>query len=84
MGWAERINPHSWYNRSRAMQIKEAQMIASLGRAIKRFARTALALIITGAVAAATKEPKWIIFAPVINAVAKYLRDRFGLKYIPL
>jgi len=84
MGWAERANPNSWYNRKKVKQEREAKEMAAFGRALKRFARTALALLITGGIATATGEPKLLIFAPVINAVAKWLREKFGLKYIPL
>jgi len=84
MGWAERLNPNSWYNKSRVKKEREAKEMAAFGRALKRFARSALGLIITGTVATATQEPKWLIFAPVIQAVAKYLRDKLGIKYLPL
>lgn len=84
MGWAERANPNSLYNLSKVAKEKEAQTMAAFGRAIKRFSRIGLALLITGILATVKKDPKWLVFAPVINAVAKYLRDRFGLKYIPL
>lgn len=58
--------------------------MAAIGNAIKRFSRIGLALLITGILATVKKDPKWLIFAPVINAVAKYLRDRFGIKYLPI
>jgi hypothetical protein len=83
MGWAERENPNSEYNRKNRRE-KEGQMWEKLGRAIKRLARGALALLIAGGVAAATKDPKWIALAPLINATAKWLRDTLGLKNIPL
>lgn len=84
MGWAERINRERKNSERNEPTIKEAQMWQSLGRAIKRFGRAALALLITGAVATATEDPKWLLFAPLIQAVAKYLRERLGLKYLPL
>jgi len=84
MGWAERLNPNSWYNRSRKQKEREAKEMAAFGSAIKRFSRIGLALLITGILATVKKDPKWLVFAPVINAVAKYLRDRFGIKYLPL
>lgn len=58
--------------------------MASFGRALKRFARGALALLISAGVAAAMKDPKWIALAPIINAVAKWLRDNLNLTKIPL
>lgn len=59
-------------------------MWEAVGSALKRFARVSFALIIAGAIAAATKDPKWLIFAPVISAVAKYLRKRFDIPNIPV
>ena len=51
---------------------------------LKRFGRAALAIVIAGLICYTTKEPKMLIFAPLIQAVAKYLRDRFKLKNIPV
>ena len=84
MGWAERLNPNSEYNKSRVKKESEARKMAAIGRAIKRFGRIGLAVIIAGVLATVKQDPKWLLFAPLINAVAKYLRDRFSLKYLPL
>lgn len=84
MGWACRLNPRSDCDPRRRKEEREAKKMAAVGRAIKRFSRIGLALLITGILANVKQDPKWLIFAPVINAVAKYLRDRFNLKYLPL
>lgn len=49
-----------------------------------RAARTAAAVGLASAAAWATKDPRWVWLAPVISAVAKVLRDEYGLKNIPL
>ena len=49
-----------------------------------RLIRTASGLGIASAVAWASNDPRWIWLAPVITAVAKALRERFGLTNIPL
>jgi len=50
--------------------------------ALIRFARNALALMATGAVAYYKNDPRFIVFAPLINATAKYLREKYRLKYL--
>lgn len=84
MGWACRANPNSDCDPWRNKLEKGVEIMGSFLRGLKRFGRSLLSLLITGAVAIATKEPSWLIFAPVIQATAKFLRDKFGLKYIPL
>lgn len=84
MGWACRLNPRSNCDLGYRKKEKEVQVANALGSTVKRFSRIALALLIAGAIARAKEDPVWLIFAPFINAVAKYLRVRFGLKYIPL
>lgn len=51
--------------------------------AIKRFGRNIFSLLISGATAYLSDIPQLIIIAPAINAVGKWLRDKFGLTYIP-
>jgi len=53
-------------------------------RALKRLVRGAASLLISGGLVYATKDAKMIMFAPIINAVAKFLRDKFGIKYMPV
>ena len=51
---------------------------------IWRAVRTAASVGIATAVMAVTNNPKWIWLAPLITAAGKALRDKFGLKNIPL
>jgi len=84
MGWAERLNPNSRYNNYGQKEKEEQIMWETLGRAGKRLFRASVALLIAGALATANKDPKLLLFAPLIQAVAKYLRDKLGLTYFPL
>jgi hypothetical protein len=49
-----------------------------------RAARTAAALALASTAAWVAKDPKWIWLTPIIAAVGKVLRDRYGLTNIPL
>jgi len=51
-------------------------------RALIRIGRTALALTLAGAVVVAQNDPRWYWLAPVLNGGCKYLRDKYGLKYL--
>ena len=51
-------------------------------RTLIRFARNTLALLATGAIAYYKNDPRFLVFAPLVNAVAKYLRDKYGLKHL--
>jgi len=84
MGWAERLNYNSWYNRSKVRREREVKMENALTRSLKRLVRSTLGLVIAGAIAYTNKDPKLLLFAPVIQASAKYLRDKFNLEYLPL
>lgn len=84
MGWAYRLNPRSDCDPHHRKKERETIMTDALGSTIKRFSRIALALLIAGAIARAKEDPAWLMFAPFLNAVAKYLRARFGLKFLPL
>lgn len=52
--------------------------------AIWRLIRVAASLGIAALAAWLTKNPKWIWLAPIISAVAKALREKYGLNNIPL
>ena len=84
MGWACRLNPRSdcdpLYRKKKEYEPMDEKLI----KALKRWCRAGLAIIISGILIHATKDPKWIILAPIIQALAKYLRDKFGIKYMPL
>jgi len=51
--------------------------------ALKRFGRVGIGIILAGIPAYFAKDPRYILLAPVINAVGKWLRSQFGLKNIP-
>jgi uncharacterized membrane protein YccC len=51
---------------------------------IWRAARTATALGLASAVAWVANDPRWVWLAPIISAVAKAVRDKYGLQNIPL
>lgn len=53
-------------------------------RGLKRFGRAAVSIILAGIPAYFDNDPKWLVLAPVFQAVAKWLRDKFGLRFIPL
>ena len=80
MGWGERANPNSEYNRNRnkggCMGDKEKQALKRLGRGI-------VGLTISGIISFFTQDPKFIALAPVINAIGKWLRARFRIPNIP-
>lgn len=56
----------------------------SVWRTLKRLGRATLALLIAGAIAAVTKNPKWLIFAPVLQALGKFLREKLDIPNIPV
>ena len=84
MGWACRLNPKSNCDPRRRRKRKEGKMLEALSSAVKRFGRAGLALIIAGSIAYVTKDPKWLMLAPFVQAVAKYLRKRFDIPNIPI
>lgn len=52
--------------------------------AFKRFLRGAVSLLITGTVAYSAEKPYLLALTPVINALGKWLRERFGVKNTPI
>ena len=50
---------------------------------LKRFGRVGLGVVLAGIPAYFANDPKYLILAPLINAVGKWLRSQFGLKNIP-
>lgn len=57
--------------------------MSSFWRALKRFGRAMVSIVIAGAGAYVAKDEKLILFAPLISGIGKWLRDKLGLKYIP-
>lgn len=55
----------------------------ALLRALKRFGRVALAVFLAGIPAYFANDPKYLVLVPLINAVGKFLREKFGLKKVP-
>ncbi len=53
-------------------------------KAGKRLLRNLFSLVLSSVVAYTTGKPYLLVLAPIINAGAKWLRDKFGLKYSPL
>lgn len=52
-------------------------------KALKRFGRNAFSLLIVGAVTVYKNDPRYLVLVPLITAFCKYLRDEFGIKYLP-
>jgi hypothetical protein len=52
--------------------------------ALQRLGRNTLSLLISGATAYLTDKPYLIAMAPLISSVAKWLRDKLGLKNCPV
>ena len=50
---------------------------------IKRAARVGVASAVGVILAHLKSDPKWIILVPLISALGKFLRSKFGLQYIP-
>jgi len=53
-------------------------------RILKRFGRSLVSVLLAGATVYGTKDPRYIVLAPLLNALGKYLRDKFGIKYVPI
>ena len=61
--------------------MKFGRFFASL---LWRLLRSTSSLLISYGVSLVAKDPRWIALAPIIQAVAKYMRDKFGLINIPI
>ena len=57
--------------------------MSSFWRSMKRLGRTLVSILVSGGIAYAAKDDKLILFAPLISAIGKFLRDKFNLKNIP-
>ena len=53
-------------------------------KAGKRLLRNLFSLVISSVVAYTTGKPYLIVLTPVINALAKWLRSKFGLTNVPI
>lgn len=61
------------------MKITDAEKCA-----IKRFTRGTIALLIAGAAAQWQSNQKYIFAAPLLNAIAAWLKKRFGVCNLPI
>jgi len=52
--------------------------------ALKRFGRGVVGLALSEIIALLTGKPFFIALAPVINALAKWLRDKFKIPNVPV
>ena len=55
----------------------------SFWRVLKRFGRSGFSILLAGIPAYFQNDPRYILFAPVIQAVGKWLRESLGLKFVP-
>lgn len=46
---------------------------------LNRFVRVAVAMVVSGCIAVITKEQKFILLVPFLNAIAKYIRDEYKI-----
>jgi len=51
---------------------------------ILRLFRNGFALTLAGAAWYGLNDPRYLVLAPVINAACKWLREKYGIKYLPL
>lgn len=51
---------------------------------LKRFARAAVCAIIAATATITTSNPWWLILAPTLQAIGKFLRIKWGIKNIPI
>jgi len=84
MGWACRANPKSDCDPKYQKRGKEVKKMNAIIRTLKRFGRATLSLFIASAVATATKNPAWMIFAPILQALGKFLREKLDIPNIPV
>lgn len=68
----------------REKQKRRYRKMSALLSMLKRFARASLSILIAGWVAHMQQDPKWLVLAPIIQAAAKYIRQKFGLTNVPL
>lgn len=51
--------------------------------ALIRLGRVALAAAVAAVIADQSHQPYWFIVGPIINAIGKYLRDKYQLDWLP-
>lgn len=55
----------------------------SFWRSMKRLGRALMSMVIMGGASYVAQDEKLLLFTPLVMAVGKFLRDKFGLRYIP-
>lgn len=50
---------------------------------MKRLGRAIMSMVIMGGASYVAQDEKLLLFAPLVMAVGKFLRDKFSLRYIP-
>ena len=53
-------------------------------RAIIRGLRNGFSLMVAGAAWYYQSDPRYLLLAPTLGGICKYLRDKYGLKYLPM
>ena len=53
-----------------------------ISSSLKRIGRNTVALLIAGAAAYINSDPALLIIAPLINGAAKFIRERWGIKWL--
>jgi len=56
-------------------------MSKPLKGALVRFVRVFIAVVISGAVVQVTNNPQWVVLAPVLSALGKWLRAKYKIPY---
>lgn len=58
--------------------------IRSHKAALTRFARVAVATLISVVFVYVTSRPEWLALVPALNGLGKYVRDEFNIPYMPI
>ena len=53
-------------------------------RILKRLFRATVGMLLAGALAHFQSDPKYLVLMPILQATGKFLREKFGLKYVPI
>ena len=56
----------------------------ALVRSVVRGLRVSVAMFLMGAVAYFTASPEWVLLAPAVSMVGKFLREQYGIPYMPV
>jgi len=57
--------------------------MGSFWRVVKRVARAAASILVAGVPAYLAEDPTYLVLAPVLQGVGKWLREKLGLKFVP-